>query len=146
MRYRLTEFLQDENGGPAIEFALMATLIALSVPVMIDMATLIDTHSKLSSGIRAGEQYALKYPEDEAGIGEAVIGAGDLSDDNTTVTAQQFCECNGIAHSCATNCGGGVTLSKYTSITVDYDMSGQYNYNPEIYPPSISKTIAIRTQ
>lgn len=146
MRAILIRFLRDENGGPAIEFALMGSLIAVCVPVMIDMAALLNAHINLSAGIRAGEQYALKYSTDEAGITQAINGASGLSSESTTVTTSEFCECEGVSHVCSDHCDYGVTLEKYLTINADYTIADQYNFNIDTYPQTLSRSITVRTQ
>lgn len=146
MKYMFRRFIEDENGGPAIEFAMVASLIAICLPAMIDMATLINEKMKISGGMRAGEQYALKYPTDSTGIAQAIASASNLSSSSITVTTSEFCECSGVSNICSSSCSYGVQLAKYLTITVNYDISSLYNYSVPFYPQSISKTMMVRTQ
>lgn len=146
MRALFKQFILDENGGPAIEAAVVCLFIATAMPAMIDISTLINGQMKLAGGIRAGEQYALKYPTDTTGITTAVTSGSNLSASDVTVTMTQFCECSGISSPCGGSCGAGVSPATYDSITAIYNISSKYNYNASLYPSTISKTIVVRVQ
>ena len=134
---------RDENGGPAIEFAMVAMFVAISIPAVLDVTTLVQGSTKLSSGTRAGTHYALRYPTDEAGIEETIRQASGL--ETVAVTSRQFCECNGAESSCTSSCGSNITRKKYSEVVATYDISDQYNFE-NLYPANLSETITVRIQ
>ncbi len=139
----LQRLLRDENGGPTIEFAVVALFASLSVPAVIDVMTLLNSKTELSSATRAGMQYALKYPTDAVGIETTVrdaAGANEIS-----VNSRQFCECNHSVNSCSAACATGVTMMKYSEIVATHNISQRFNYE-NVYPHSLTTTITVRTQ
>lgn len=140
------KFITDQEGGPAIEFALVGGFIAVCLPAILDLTALINSNLKLSNGMRAGAQYALKYSSDNTGIAQAIASASNLSAEDLTVSTSQFCECNGSSNSCSVNCTGGFQLAKYVNVTATYNISYQYNYEAMPYPLTLSKTTAVRIQ
>lgn len=141
----IVKFLMDEGGGPAIEFALVAAFMAVVLPTMFDIATLTDNHMKLSSGLRAGTQFAIKYPSDAAGIKQSIVTASGLPEARIAVNMSQICECAGISTVCTSSCSYGVQLAKFNSINVVYTIGNELNLQ-NFYPSTISKTLTVRTQ
>jgi Flp pilus assembly protein TadG len=137
-------FGDDQKGSTVVEFALVGTFVAVCLVSLIDLATAINSFTKLSSGMRAGSQYALSYPSDDTGIRQAIASASSLPASDMTVTTSQFCEVNNVGSSCTP--GGGSGFAKYISITATYSMDGRYIYNLAGYPQSLSKNIAVRIQ
>jgi Flp pilus assembly protein TadG len=137
-------FGADQDGSTVVEFALVGTFVAVCLVALIDLAAAINSFTKLSSGMRAGSQYALSYPDDSDGIKQAIASASSLPASDVTVTTSQFCELNGVSGSCAA--GGGSGFAKYLSISATYSMQGRYIYALAAYPQSLSKSIAVRIQ
>lgn len=126
-----------------MEFSLVGMFVAFSLLTLVDMGAALNSSSKLESGMRAGGQYALKYPNDGNGIAQAIAQASNFSFHDVTVATSQFCEWNGVSGSC--NVGTG-SFAKYISITASYSMSGKYIYSGPFYPATLSKNIAVRIQ
>lgn len=142
MRY-LLRHLKDEEGSVIVEFALMGTFVAFSLITLIDIATAVNTSSKLGGGLRAGSQYAVRYPNDSSGIAQTVASASGLESDALSVTSSQFCEWAGVAGPC--NMGTGA-FAKYVTVSLAYSMSGKYVYTSPFYPSSLAKSVTMRIQ
>ncbi len=141
----LKRFAKEEDGGPAVEFAIVGAFLAVSIPAMLDLATLINSNVKLLNGMRAASQYAVKYPTNSTGIASALSNASGIPTQSLTVTTSQFCECAGITTSCASSCSAGVQMGVFDKVTAVYDMTAQYNYR-QLFPQTITKDITVRTQ
>ncbi|MES2907174.1 MAG: hypothetical protein V4691_09180 [Pseudomonadota bacterium] len=141
MRKLWARFSADQEGGSVVEFAFVGTFIAVCLIALIDIGGAINSFSKLSSGMRAGSQYALRYPDDNSGIAQAVASASNLPAADITVATSQFCEWNGVSGSCSAGSG---SFAKYMSLTASYSMSGRYIYANAVYPAALSKNIVMR--
>ncbi len=134
----------DEKGSSLVEFALAGVFVAWSLITLIDVASALNNFTKLSNGMRAGQQYALKYPSDNSGIAQAIASASTLPSNDVSVTTSESCEWGGVSGSC--NGSGTGEFAKYLSITASYSMSGRYVYTNSFYPQTLTKTIAVRVQ
>lgn len=147
MKRLFRRWWKDESGGPAIEFAVVATFVAIALPALFDVASIIDTRMKLAAGMRAGTQFAVKYPSDEAGIAQAIASASGLPSDGVQVDVTQFCECSGLANSCDTTCSQNQSPAHYATIDATYALETNYTYYGFYDNPApINKSLTVRTQ
>ena len=141
----LKKFAGDESGGPAVEFALVGVFLALMMPSLVDVATMVDGAMRLSIGMRAAEQFALKYPNDTSGITTAATQASGISSNLISITSPQFCECDGASSVCSNSCGAGAVKATYVNLTVTYAISSKYTTQGALlFPSTLSKNIKIR--
>ena len=145
MNNLLKKFIADEGGGPAVEFALVGVFLALMMPSLVDVATMVDGAMRLSIGMRAAEQFALKYPANTSGITTAATQASGISSDLISISSPQFCECDGASSSCNNSCGAGATKATFVNLTVTYTISSKYTtHGALLFPSALSKNIKIR--
>ena len=138
----LKRFAANEDGGPLIEFVLVAAFIGLSLPAFFDLAKLIDTKLAISNGMNAGLHYAQQNPDDEAGIEQVIEQASGLAADVETSTV---CECGAVSTACGGTCPSAV-MERYRRIDISHNIAGLSLYG-ELYAGSaLTKTAYVRIE
>lgn len=139
---------KDERGSAVMEMAEIGTLLAILLPAFIDLVMILDTRVRLAGAVRAGEQYAMRFPDDSTGIQNAVLNANDLNQSQLTVTTSQFCECAGASAACGQACTGGGQPAKFVSISASYNLATNFTYAPliTVNPVPLSSQIDVRVQ
>ena len=98
------------RGAIAVEFALIAPVLAALVVGMFEYFGATHQAMQLASAARAGAEYALSYPSDSTGIEQAIQGSGQLATAGLSITVSQVCECpDGTAVACTDTCGGNLS-------------------------------------
>ena len=134
-------FRHNQCGSLSVEMALFGGMLSLFIIPVVDLGMVLSRSLKLDGALRAGVQYALKYPTDTAGIQGAVTGASGLS--NVSASVSTFCECNGAALSCNGTCAG--TLATYRTITASHSSALLLTYPGLANPFVINRSISVRT-
>jgi Flp pilus assembly protein TadG len=122
--HRFRRLACDRRGVAAVEFAVILPVLAVALMGTIDLGSAIQQALRLEAAARAGAQYAMSTPTDQAGIESAVRNALTGWDDVTVQPAAMSCVCPGSgAVSCSsTTCGAA--LQRYVSIVVTRSFSG----------------------
>lgn len=147
MNKTIIEFLKNQNGSAAVEFALVAVSFVLLIPLTVDTATVINKSVILSSSIRAGVQYAITYPDDNSGITQVVKTASGFPASDVSVSISQFCQCAGVSSTCGSVCASGAVASTYNTITANYAVPiilPYDNYPTNSYNISKSATVQVK--
>ena len=115
----MRRFLRNRDGAAAVEFGLVAPLVAAVLVGVGIMGGLILAYNKMSQAINAGAQYAMTVgADDTAAIEAAVTAAWDDMPDGADVTVVQQCLCGSIVAVCDTVCeADGDYPEKSTTIT-----------------------------
>jgi Flp pilus assembly protein TadG len=79
--------IHSESGNAAVEFALLAPILALLIAGLADYGEAVDISTELNMAARAGAQYATHYPSDTAGITSVVQNSTKNPSASFTVTA-----------------------------------------------------------
>jgi len=110
----------SRRGAAAVEFALMATVIAAMLTGIANYGMAQFDKMELRSAARAGAQMALKNRTDTTAIENAVINATNLTLTAADVTTTESCECaDGTAlGACGDACGDGGSNQYYMTVTV----------------------------
>ncbi len=115
---RLLGFGGDERGVFAVEHALVMPFLLLVLSGAIDLGYALNQSSSLNGAARAGAQYAMRFPSDEAGIKDVVKKAVSYDPESLTVTSKLTCECEGgAAVACTDTCSGAAPLA-YVTVNV----------------------------
>ena len=119
--YRL---FRDRRGVAALVLAAILPVLAITLMAVINLGDAIQQNLRLEAAARAGAQYAMFAPSDQAGIQSAELGAVPGWNDITIQPPTTSCVCPGVgAVSCtATTCS--VALERYVSIVVTRTFDG----------------------
>lgn len=148
MQRLLRPLAKSEEGSAVIEMAEIGILLAILLPAFIDLVMILDTRVRLAGALRAGEQYAMRFPDDNNGIQNAVKNANDLNQSYLSVSTSQFCECAGASATCGVTCSGGGQPAKFVSIAASYNLATNFTYAPliTVNPVPLSSQIDVRVQ
>jgi Flp pilus assembly protein TadG len=139
--------LRCNSGSVAVSTALIAPLLILMISGVVDLGRAAYDATSLAGAVRAGGQYALRAPNDDAGIKLAVKTASTLSDGTVTVTTQQFCECpDGTSTNCSASTCGSVTMRKFVRVSATLPFSKIMTSSAIVVPSSLSAQAVVRTQ
>lgn len=126
---RMRRFLEKEifrlaasgRGAAAVEFALMATVIAAMLTGIANYGMAQFDRMELESAARAGVQMALKDREDTTAIQNAVVNATNLNinvDDNVTLTPSYACnDGTSISDPNTDSCADGDAIQYFMTVT-----------------------------
>lgn len=89
----------------ALEFAIVAPLLVVLMVAASDFGSALQQATRLETAARAGAQYALGFPTNQAGIEDATrAGLPPEWQAGTTVAAQ--CRCGAVVQACSAACTG----------------------------------------
>jgi Flp pilus assembly protein TadG len=109
----------DRSGNIMLEFALALPIFTLMTVGLLDLGRYSMQKSALLQGARAGAQYGVIAPTEEANINSTAQTATGLA--GVTASNAMFCECvSGTTVSCdsATTCSAGVTKKRYVRVNL----------------------------
>ena len=111
----------DRRGIAAVEFAILAPFVLLVLAGATDLGRAVEHSIRLENAARVGAQFALRAPNDTAGIRAAAeAGAGPGA---TVSVTRPPCQCptaagaNGAVVACNANCATGIASYVRISIT-----------------------------
>lgn len=98
-------FWRNDSGAAAIEFGLVAPILAMVLVTTGTMGGMVLAYNKMRQAVSSGAQYALTVGEDTAAIEDIVELAWDDMPADGEVTVTQACFCAGVAHNdCSVVC------------------------------------------
>lgn len=137
----LTSFRRERDGSSAVEFAIAAPMLILSLITVTDIGLAMQQRMNLDQSVRAGAEFAMNNVSDVNTISEMVKSAAtgaygqnrnDVSSNTPTVTVPpSYCECpdaRGTAVACSVLCTGDIPPSIF------YDISATRNYDAIFIP------------
>lgn len=142
----LSNFLNNESGVAAVEFAFIAPILIMAVLSMADIGFAIHERAEIDQALRNGAQSALSDP----GVPtvQAVLAAVDATGagrDTTVFSVNRICACpessDTAAPSCFTSCSGNRPTSIY------YELAGTRNFSGFLFPDQVllrTNTVQIR--
>ena len=116
----ISRLASSGRGAAAVEFALMATVIAAMLTGIANYGMAQFDKMELESAARAGAQMAIKDRTDTTAIQNAAVNATDLSITTSDVSTADSCWCADIDASatCGTTCADGDPAQYFTTVTV----------------------------
>jgi pilus assembly protein CpaE len=137
----LSTFKHDRDGSSAVEFAIAAPMLILSLITVTDIGLAMQQRMNLDQSVRAGAEFAMNNVSDVNTIKEMVKSAAtgaygqarnDVSSNTPTVTVPPaYCECpdaRGTAVACNVLCAGDIPPSIF------YDISATRRYDAIFIP------------
>lgn len=110
----------DQRGASAIEFAIVAPLLALFSSLVIDLVLAVRGSLAVESAAAAGAYYAIAQGWDDAAISMAVVSATDSANISATPAPSLSYGCpNGIGISAAlqtTTCSDGLKARSFVTV------------------------------
>lgn len=109
----------DDRGTAAVEFALLVPILMILMVSFVDFGIAFREKMQAEKAARAGLQYAIYDPRDNAGIAAAITAATGLPAGELTITVNHFYEC-ASGHRPATPgfCAAGDWPGTYVSVQI----------------------------
>lgn len=116
----LRSFRRDTSGVAAVEFALFAPFLMVSVLTMSEVGLMAFDKMKLTSGVRSASQYVLTGGKDDAVISSLISAGSGLDSADLSVAIRSYCNCavDEAAAECNSNCSDDDTPRTYRHIEV----------------------------
>jgi len=134
MTYPRTFFraLRSTKGLAAIEFALIAPLLAFTILALADTANFALAATSMQRAERAGIQYFMNGGTDTSAAKTIVTGTWTNPPSGYTVTASKVCRCgNGLSVTCGASCSNGQPSTTNMMITATATVNGVLMSLPE---------------
>jgi len=129
------------RGASAVEFAFIAPVMVLLLAGLADIGAAMHQAIRLENAARAGAQFAMSFPTDQAGITAAARVALGGSGTGTTVTAfAPFCACPGggtAVVSCEGTPCAGAPSGTYVAVTVTRPFSAIVGLGGFVLPSTL---------
>jgi Flp pilus assembly protein TadG len=139
IRIRLERFARDQGGGPAVEFALTAPVLALIVMGVIAIGFEVDARADAREAVRAGAHAVMAGEDDPTVIRQIVIGAIEGSSEGYVIAVAQQYRCDSTVVQEDDVCSDGEYPLEYFVIDLDAPAGVAY-----VDAPAISASIEVR--
>jgi len=141
-RRNFSHALGSISGLSAVEFALIAPLLAFMLVALVDAVNFAAGFTAMQRAERAGIQYFMNGGTSTAAAQGIVSTAWTNPPSNYTVSAQEVCTCGGNGHTvtCGTSCVNGQTYRANMTVSASATIKGMLTSLPE------SKTETVRIQ
>lgn len=100
-------FRRSEQGVAAVEFALIAPVLAVGIIGLADVADLGFQRTQMHTALRSGAQYFMAGGTNPDAAEEVIKKSWKRMPPDAVVEASLSCTCAGVAASCTTLCADG---------------------------------------
>ena len=116
-------FWRNETGVSAIEFGLVAPMLALGLTLMLDIGLAVGQRMELDRNVRAGVQAAMSNISDLDAVRNLVLSTSE-DPDALTVSVNRTCSCSGVATPCTQWCAVDSPPNVFVNISAVKDFTG----------------------
>lgn len=140
---RDNEFLSNPSGAAAVEFAIIAPVLILSVLSIADIGLAVHRLFQIDQTIRNGAEMALRDPGREIVL--SVLDEVGMTGDGNVATWSVARRCECPSGSGTVGCGTTACGSQPTNIF--YDISGSYTHQGILTPDrKLSRTASVQVR
>lgn len=126
MLAHLFSFFRDRRGGPAVEFALIAPVLAGLMVAAADVAHIAFERSDMLGAARSGSQYFMAGGTDAERARTIIEQGWGSMPENARVVVTRVCECGGETASCNLLCPDTSVPIAYAVIEIEADIDGVF--------------------
>ena len=142
--------LRRRGGNTAIEFAMIAPVLAGMLVGMTDLGVGIYENMEVRNAAQAGAQYAVAKGWDSTAIQNAVTGSSSMSGISASPAPAQSCGCASgttiAAAACGSACPGGATAGTYVTVNAQAQYTPLFAYPGLPSPMTLSAQSTVRIQ
>jgi Flp pilus assembly pilin Flp len=124
MRSLLRVFARDRRGASAVEFALIAPVLAVTLLSIAEIGQVVYQRTDMHGALRSGGQYVLNGGRELDVAREIVLRSWTTMPEGAVVEATRFCLCSNVAHACNSPCSGGSVPEAYISLSAHATLGG----------------------
>jgi Flp pilus assembly protein TadG len=143
-------FLSCDRGLAAVEFAVIAPVLALVMICTVDIGLGFYRKMQVQNAAQAGAEYAATHGFSATAIASAMASATGYSSVQASPQPYQYCGCastSGVATAtCGTNCAGGAQAGTYVAVSAQavYTTLLPYPLLPDTYTFTAQSTVRIQ--
>jgi pilus assembly protein CpaE len=120
----LRAFARSERGASAVEFALLAPVLAVALLGVAEYGQVVYQRTDMHGALRTGGQYVLNGGRDLDAAREIVLRSWSSMPEDGLVEATRFCLCGEVEHACATPCSDDSVPEAYISLRAQATLGG----------------------
>lgn len=120
----LARFLASRRANVAIEFALIAPVLAAMLIGLVDFGRIGFVRSDMFAAARSGSQYFMAGGTDTARAHTIIQSAWTNMPANAVIDVRRVCECAGAAGQCNVLCTDGTVPVSYAVIELSAELDG----------------------
>lgn len=124
MRRKIHQFWRERRGTSAVEFALIAPVLAMTFLCVAEIGQIVYQRTDMHGALRSGGQYVLNGGRDLAVAREIVLRSWTTSPEDAVVEATRFCLCSNVEHACSSPCSGGSVPEAYINLSAHATLGG----------------------
>ena len=122
----IARFRKDGSGATAVEFALIAPVLAALMVAAADLAHIAFERSDMLGAARSGSQYFMAGGTDLERARTIVERSWSAMPENARVLVTRTCECGGVTASCNLLCPDQSVPISYANIEMQAEMDGVF--------------------
>ena len=142
--------LRRKAGNAAVEFALIAPILAAMLVAMTDLGVALYEKMEIRNAAAAGAQYAIAKGWNSTAIQNAVTNATGMSGVSASPVPVQSCGCASgttiTAAACGSVCAGGATAGTYVTVNAQVQYATLFSYSGLPNPMTLSAQSTVRIQ
>ena len=108
LQSKLMRFAQDRSGVAAVEFAMVAPVLAAILVGIAGVAPFVQTNNTIHDALTAGSRYVMAGGTDPTAIQSVTYSAWPNHGNSDSVSVSQYCTCATLQGSCTALCPDGV--------------------------------------
>ena len=117
-------FAKDRSGVTAIEFAMVAPMMAAAMVMTLDVSLYVVNRTRMHSGIRAGIQYLMDNGRDLTQLETIVAASWSEKPANYNIETERYCLCSDVRHACNILCDDDSAPESYFSVSATGTLKG----------------------
>ena len=132
LRTQLNRFARDQAGGPAIELALTAPILAMLIVGVFTIGLEVNARIEAREAVRAGAHAVMSGEEDASVVRQIVLSALDGGQEGYVVEVTRSFRCGIDVVSLSGICSNGVLAQEYYTIELKAAAGAAYGDSPPI--------------
>jgi Flp pilus assembly protein TadG len=104
---KLRGFRRDRSGSAAIEFAVIAPVLAIVVLGIVDVWSLASSNINANVAVKAASNYYLQGGTDDITAQALGTAAWRNPPDDANLSIARACKCSGVTVTCSSSCATG---------------------------------------
>ena len=121
---RLLRFVRDRRGASAVEFALIAPLLAVTLLGIAEVGQVIYQRTDMHGALRTGGQYVLNGGRDLDVAEDIVMRSWNSRPEDGIAEAIRFCLCGQTEHACNAPCADSSVPEAYVTLRAHATLGG----------------------
>jgi Flp pilus assembly protein TadG len=140
----MKKFLRNDEGMSAVEFALIAPMLAAVLVGIVAGWDYMKQHQEMRDSVEAGAKYVVQGGRDTTKARTVAMSAWVDKPGDANINVAQQCTCNGAAASCGSLCGDSTVPQSYITIQASATYTDTTPFGFEAQPMTSKEVIRVR--